>query len=561
MPDTTTIDPVKQEKRGVTIMAVGFMVFATFFGAGNLIFPPYLGFIGGGEAWLTGFIFFIIFDTVLGILGLAASGKYPQVELGVFYRPGRKFMIIIGAVATFIGSIIVVLPRTALTSYEVFLRPIVAGGYENVDHTVTGIQLPAVLFLVVFFALATFCAIRPTKVVDIVGKFLTPALLVILIVLIVLGLSNMSGTGVRPELLRDASGAVAGAPSMIAFGIQQGLQTFDAATGTIIAVIIIASLFAKGITQSSEQTRTILQSGLVAAICLIIIYLGLALLGMFYSNDPKLLEEFGANGTLNQTDLLNYIISNNLGLAGTVIFGVTVLLATFTTAIGCVSLTAEYYSRISGRKLKYSTAVLIGMILAFIIGLVLSTTPNGVQTLLNLTVPILLVTAPITVVLIILNMFTDKIKNDNVFRGAVIGAAVWGLFWGLAYIFVVTTATADAPLGVAGTPILGDDGTMMGIDSHMKGFFDIIGVMFGTSPYDYFGTLNENFEPVFIKYGSWNVIFKLTGDLGYIIPAAVGAIIGAFIKKGGYEERPYLREHAGDDSFDFEALKAKKAAQ
>ena len=61
-------------------------------------------------------------------------------------------------------------------------------------------------------------------------------------------------------------------------------------------------------------------------------------------------------------------------------------------------------------------------------------------------------------------------------------------------------------------------------------------------------------------FGPWNFIYALTGDLGYIIPAAAGAVIGAFIKKGGYSERPYLREHAGDDSFDYAALKAKKAA-
>ncbi|MDR1815705.1 MAG: branched-chain amino acid transport system II carrier protein [Clostridiales Family XIII bacterium] len=547
----------KQQSRRSIIISVGFMVFATFFGAGNLIFPPYLGFIGGGSMWAVGFIFFIIFDTVLGILGLAASGKYPQVELGVFYRPGRRFMIIIGAVATFIGSLLVVVPRTALTSYQIFLQPILAGGYENVDTQATGLPADAVIFLVVFLVLATFCAVRPTKVVDIVGRVLTPVLLVVLVVLIVIGLANMSGSGVRAEAYDPGS-------TIIAFGITQGLQTFDAATGTIIAVIIIASLFAKGITNSSEQTKMILRAGLVAAVCLIVIYLGLTLLGLFYSNDPTLMEQFGANGTLDQYALLNYIISNNLGFGGTVIFGITVLVATFTTAIGCISLTSEYFSRISGRKLSYKAAVIGGMVIAFIVAIVAilasGSTSGGGQWILNMTVPVLLVTAPITVVLIILNQFTDKIKNDNVFRGATIGAAIWGLFWGLAYIFVVSTASATAPLGVAGVPILGDDGTFLGIESHMQGFFNIIAVMFGSSPYDYFGTLTPDFTPAYTAYGSWNVIFRATGDLGYIIPAAVGGVIGFFIKKGGFEERPYLREHAGDDSFDFEALAAKKAA-
>ncbi|MDR1796402.1 MAG: branched-chain amino acid transport system II carrier protein [Clostridiales Family XIII bacterium] len=537
-----TITSKKEQSRRSIIIAVGFMVFATFFGAGNLIFPPYLGFIGGGSSWAVGFVFFIIFDTVLGVLGLAASGKYPQVELGVFYRPGRRFMIIIGAVATFIGSLLVVVPRTALTSYQIFLQPILAGGYENVDTSATGLPADALIFLVVFLVLATLCAVRPTKVVDIVGRVLTPVLLVILIVLIVIGLANLADSGIRPEALDPGS-------SIISFGITQGLQTFDAATGTIIAVIIIASLFAKGITDSSEQTKTILKSGLVAAVCLVIIYLGLALLGLFYSNDATLMAQFSEYGALDQYALLNYIISNNLGFAGTVIFGVTVLVATFTTAIGCISLTSEYFSRISGRKLSYKAAVIGGMAIAFIVAIVAilasGSTSGGGQWILNMTVPVLLVTAPITVVLILLAIFTNKIGNDNVFRGATIGAAIWGLFNGLAYAFYVFGPIVEIP----------DVYTGPMPHPSLDWFYNIYGAMFGPSAYSANFQMGTAGAPI----GSWNVIYQATGDLGYIIPAAVGGVIGAFIKKGGYEERPYLREHAGDDSFDFAALAAKKA--
>jgi len=411
------------------------------------------------------------------------------------------------------------------------------------------------VFLFVFLGLATFCAIRPTKVVDVVGKFLTPVLLVILIVLIVVGLATNTGSGVRAEAFATSS------PSFIAFGITQGLQSFDAATGTIIAVIIITGLTAKGITKSSDQTKTIIQSGFVAAICLLLIYLGLAVLGLIYSNDPALIERYGAPGGLDQTHLLNYIISNNLGFAGTVIFGLAVLVATFTTAIGCVSLTAQYYSRITGGKLKYQQVVIIGSALAFVIAVILSTTPSGVQTLLNLTVPVLLMTSPITVVLIILNLFSDKIRNDNVYRGATIAAGVWGFVWGLAYVFTVTAGIDSAPnaegqlrLGMAATMQFNEKFEIVGFTEHMKGFFNLVGAMFGHTPYsDAMGLSAEA-----ANAGKWNVIFTWIGDMGYLIPAAIGGIIGGFIKKGGYEERPYLREHAGDDTFDFAAAARKK---
>jgi LIVCS family branched-chain amino acid:cation transporter len=260
----------------------------------------------------------------------------------------------------------------------------------------------------------------------------------------------------------------------------------------------------------------------VAAICLAVIYLGLALLGAFYSNDPTLMAMYAENGSIDQTYLLNYILSNTIGLGGTVIFGLAILLATFSTALGCIGLASEFFSRITDRKISYKAAVFTYAIVGFVVAVLLSTTPSGVQTLLNLTLPFLLISMPITVVLIVLNLFSEKINNDNVFRGAVIGAGIWGLASGIAYLMAFT---------IGG-----------GVD---EGLF---AASYGSAWYSGF------------FFGPWNFIYTLTGDLGYILPGAIGAVIGAFIKKGGYSERPYLREHAGDDSFDWAALQAKKAA-
>jgi LIVCS family branched-chain amino acid:cation transporter len=512
MGETNLNTSQKQQGRKSIVVIVGFMIFAQFFGAGNLIFPPFLGFVGGSK-WIIGFIFFFIFDAVFGIMGLAASTKFPKVEIGAYYRPGRKFMLIFAAIGVFITVGFVVTPRAALTSYEVFLRPILAGGFDKLEPQ-TGIQAAAIVFLLVYMGLATLCAIRPTKVVDIMGKFLTPVLLVILVVVVIVGLATMSSTGVRDEAYATSS------PSLVAFGVAQGLQTFDGPTGTLIAIIIIVNLVSKGITKSSEQTKSIIKSGFVAAICLAVIYLGLGLLGAFYSNDETLMTMFQENGGIDQTFLLNYILSKTLGLGGTIIFGLAILLATFTTSLGCLSLGAEFYRSMSGDKIKYKQGVFAFAILAFIVGLICSTAPSGVQVLLNWALPFLLVSAPITISLIILNMFNNQIKNDNVYRGAAIAAGIWGFASGLAYFLAFT---------------IGD------------GALDAMNV-YGSGWYASF------------FFGKWNVIYAWTGDLGYIIPAAVGAIIGAFVKKWGYAERPYLREHAGDEDFDWAALQAKKAA-
>jgi LIVCS family branched-chain amino acid:cation transporter len=461
------LNTIKKEKSWVTVMTVGFMIFATFFGAGNLIFPPYLGVVGGNRWWV-GFIAFILGDVVLGVMGLCASGKYPKTEIGVYYRVGRKFMIILGAIGTFFGSIIVVLPRTAATSLEVAVRPLAP-------------NFPSILFLALFFILAGFCAIRPTKVVDIVGKYLTPALLVVLIILFIVGFARSAGADIRPGDLPT------GYPSFFSFGIIEGLQTMDGPTGTMIAVIIIMSLQVKGITKSKDQTKTIIKAGFVAGICCIIVYLGLLILGLFYSNSPELLAMY-TKEELDRTFLLNHIIRSVLGPAGTVVMGIVVFLATFTTCIGCIGLTAQYYSRII-KGLKYEVAVIIGLGLGFIMALIsYAGGGSGVTFILKFAIPLLLILFPGGLVLMVLNtFFADKINNDNVFRGAYIVATLCG----------IATAFPNFPV--------------------LKYMVDY------------------RWNPL-VFYG-----------FGSVIPAIAGGIIGQFIKWHGYDNRPYLRENAVKD--------------
>ncbi|MDR1767658.1 MAG: branched-chain amino acid transport system II carrier protein, partial [Propionibacteriaceae bacterium] len=217
------------------------------------------------------------------------------------------------------------------------------------------------------------------------------------------------------------------------------------------------------------------------------------------------------------------------------------------------------------RKLSYQNVVIIGMVIAFIVAIALQIAKGSGagDTLLNYTVPVLLVTAPITVTLIILNLFTKYIKNDNVYRGATIMAGLWGLVWGLAYLFTVTAGIDSAPdangylnLGWAATMQFDASGNVVGFQEHMKPFFDLVGVMFGHTPY----STTMGLSTAAADFGVWNFLFAIVGDLGYIIPAIVGGVVGFFIKFKGFEERPYLREHEGDDEFDFAALAAKKAA-
>lgn len=449
------------EKRWVTVMAAGFTIFATFFGAGNLIFPAYLGIVGGGKWWV-GFIAFIIADFGLGLLGLAASGRMPQVEIGAFYRPGRRFMLIYGGITLWIAGDIIVVPRTGAVALESGLAPIAP-------------KFSPVVFLLIFYVLACILTIRPAKVVDIIGKVLTPVLLITLIAMFVLGIVNGGGT-VRPDALDT------GYESLFAFGMVEGYQTFDGLTGICMATILITALLAKGIHDTNEQTKTILQSGLVAGICLVVIYGGLTLLGVYVSTDSSLLELYSSTG-LDRTYLLNYIVLKNLGTGGQYLMSIVVILATFTTAIGATSLFCSFLQRATNGKVKYSTAVIVYFVIAIIIAIFSSIQEgSGVEFILELATPIVMITTPASIALAALSMFSDKIDNDNVYRAA----------------FIVTILTCAI------------------------NYYSVPGLS------------------TFLT-GSWN--FLAPYGFEWVIPAIVGAVIGQFIKYKGYEPRSYLREN------------------
>ena len=57
-----------------TIITVGFALFAMFFGAGNLILPPFIGLETGSE-WLTALAGFFITAIIAPFLGGADGGE------------------------------------------------------------------------------------------------------------------------------------------------------------------------------------------------------------------------------------------------------------------------------------------------------------------------------------------------------------------------------------------------------------------------------------------------------------------------------------------------------
>ncbi|CEH35336.1 branched-chain amino acid transport system II carrier protein [Romboutsia lituseburensis] len=367
-------------KTNKDIVIVGFALFAMFFGAGNLIFPPFLGVISG-ESWLTGFGGFLLADVGLALLAVAAAAKCNGEVSKVLGRAGKNLAIVLGSAIMICLGPLLAIPRTAATTFEMGISPLASG-------------FNPILFSVLFFAITFILTIKPSKVVDIIGQFLTPALLVALGVLIIKGIVTPLGDINPTPMIND----------IFAEGVKQGYQTMDALGAVALSTVIITSLANKGYNDESQKVKLTMKAGIVAAIGLCLVYGGLTYLGATVS------QVYGKD--VVQTKLIVEITASLLGHPGKIILALIVGLACLTTAIGLTSATAQFFSKITNGKLKYEIIVTAVCIFSAIVS------NFGVSTIIKFSAPILDMIYPATVVLVIMTLFGSKIKNDNAFKGA-----------------------------------------------------------------------------------------------------------------------------------------------
>lgn len=380
------------------ILIIGFMIFATFFGAGNLIFPPYLGVLAG-KSWMVAFGGFLIGDVVLAVMAVIVSGKYKSKGIGVLSRAGEKFSVIVGCIMLACIGPLMAIPRTAATTYEIAILPLTS-------------SVNPVIFSIVFFAITLVLTVRPSQVVDNVGKFLTPALLIALAVLIIKGFLTPLGE-VRTDSYIE---------NLFAEGLAQGYQTMDAFGGTVIAIIIMTAIAGKGYTDEKEKKSVIVKAGIVAGICLALVYGGLCYVGTTVS------QQFGAE--VGQTELVVYITNALLGNGGMILLGIIIALACLTTAIGTASAVAQFFAGVTNNKIKYEWWVIGICVFSAVIS------NMGVSSIIQFSGPILGVIYPVVVAMILLSIFSEKIKSDNAFRFAAYMALFIGIL-GLAGVSAV----------------------------------------------------------------------------------------------------------------------------
>lgn len=355
------------------------MLFSLFFGAGNLIFPPMLGHTSGDFVWraMSGFMVTGILLPCLAVIIVAYYNEGVE-SIGNRIHPifGVTFAFIVYLTAgAFYG-----IPRASNVAYEIGVAPILP---VHNSFTLIG-------FAVIFFAVVTFLALFPTRIMDILGKYLTPLLLIIIGVLCVLAIVNAHHA---PGL---AQGKFASQP--VLNGVLEGYYTMDVLAALIFSVVVVNQFKGQGMTSARQVTLRVLQAAVIAAVLLGTVYMALAWMGAVTPSSHTI---------KNGTAILTLQSTQVFGMFGYYLFAFIVVLACLTTCVGlitaCASFTLHYIP-----KLGYRRLVLIFSML----GLVFTT--FGLNMILSIAEPILLFIYPIAIVLVLVSLinmiFTYRLR-------------------------------------------------------------------------------------------------------------------------------------------------------
>ncbi|WP_291259317.1 branched-chain amino acid transport system II carrier protein [Fusobacterium sp.] len=370
------------------IVLTGFALFAMLFGAGNLIFPPTVGYIVGDNWKLAAFGFFI---TGIGfpLMGIIASG-FAGTELDHFSdRVSPMFSRVFNTALILAIGPFLAIPRTGATAFEVMMTPYVGMGNSTIKF----------IFLLIYFGIVLLFSLRESAVIDRIGKILTPVLLIVLAIIIIKGVATPIGELVSTETTNN-----------FRFGFYNGYQTMDTLAAIIFASIILKTINGKnkGL-ERKDQLIFLLKASAIAVIGLAIVYGGLLYIG---ATSTSVLENKGT------TQLLNAIVEKLLGKSGNLLLGVCVAGACLTTAIGLTATVGDYFSSIFNTK--YEKIVIVNILVSLIFA------NFGVDLIVKIAAPILTFIYPIAIVLIVLNFFKKYFDDRGIFVGCVIGAGFIG---------------------------------------------------------------------------------------------------------------------------------------
>lgn len=298
------------------------------------------------------------------------------------------------------------IPRTAATTYELAVQPNLPG-------------ISPLVWMFIYFAINLVFVLRKSAIIDSIGTYLTPLLLLILAIIIIKGVLFPIGDIIST-----------GATGVLATSLTEGYQTMDALGGLLFATMISASIIAKGYSKEEVIPMT-LKSGFIATLGLAFVYGGLMFLG------AQTTSTF--TGELTKSNVLLFISGSVLGNIGSIIIGLAMALACLSTSIGLLSAGASFFEKLSKGKLSYNLNAIVISLISIVIGSL------GVDKIVTISGPILNVLYPVAITLIFTTLFDKYITNIKAVRLGVYTSLVFGIL-----SIIPSIDLSFIPLGSAG---------------------------------------------------------------------------------------------------------------
>ena len=371
---------MKREIRDSVV--IGFALFAMFFGAGNLIFPPHLGFLSGSK-WFITLLSFALTGIGLPMLGIFAVGKSGGDIQSFAGKVHPVFADTLGTVIMLAIGPLLAMPRTAATTHEISVQPFL----PSVSPIVTS---------VVFFGLVLLVSVFPSRVVGAVGKYITPFLILVLSAIIIRAFIEPVGVPVAYET-----------ENRFRAGFLEGYQTMDALASVMFAPVVLQAIRARGYKDEKTQLKLNIFAGIIAALGLLLVYGGLMYAGACSGS------VFPAGTT--RTDLLSGICGRLWGNAGRIILAAAMALACFTTATGLAASTGQYFERLFKNKVPYRVIVIAVCALSCWFSI------YGVEAIIRFALPLLQASYPVYIFLTLMNLADRFIPNRFYYIGGTIG--------------------------------------------------------------------------------------------------------------------------------------------
>lgn len=389
---------MNSKTRVLNVLVTGLALFAMFFGAGNLIFPVMIG-VESGVEQVPATIGFMLTGVLLPMAGMIAAATSSSGVLGIIERmshyPGLVFCWLI-----FLSTgMLYAIPRTAAASFSMSFQASTGDSH-----------LALFIYTLVFFVIAGYLCLNPRNVLDRIGGILTPALLILLAVIIITAVATMSPSEAAP-IEKYAS-----TPTLK--GIFDGYGTLDAIASFVFGVVIIRALRQKGFQPGRQLFGVTALSGVIAAFFLGLVYFGLSMVGSRVGRlNPDVKD--GGEG-------LAFAAQHLFGPAGRVVLGAIAILACLTTAIGLVEASTQFF-----RGLFPQISRPVWVVLHVIISLAIANL--GLEALVNVIVPVMMFCYPITIMLVVTCILDIFIPGHMfwAYRLSVWVAGIFGLFDGL----------------------------------------------------------------------------------------------------------------------------------